>query len=128
MLIRLLHQKAVGKDVNLEETIGEYECSKVPQTLFESNVSMRHGCKAGWLTAMLKGTHLKMEETLLNIGWKMGSTHLEPVSLTVPPLPELIQWYKSSVSPANALVLALNSKCRVVLLASTEGTILNVGE
>ena len=62
MLIRLLHQKAVGQDVNLEETIGEYECSKAPQALFESNGSMRHGCKGGWLTAVLKETHLKMEE------------------------------------------------------------------
>jgi hypothetical protein len=42
----LLHQKAVGKDVNLEETIGEYECSKIPQASFESNGSMRRGCKA----------------------------------------------------------------------------------
>ena len=74
--------------------------------------------------------HLKMEEKLLDIGWKTGSTHLEPVSLTVPPLPELSQWYTSYVSPANALVivLALNAKCRVVLLASANGTIPNVGE
>ena len=59
-----------------------------------------------------------------------GSTHLEPVSLTVPPLPELSQWYTSYVSPANALVivLALNAKCRVVLLASANRTIPNVGE
>ena len=80
---------------------------------------------------MLKETHLKMEK-LLDIGWKMCSTHLEPVSLTVPPLPELTQWYlhTSCVSPANALVIvqALNSKCRVVLLASAKGTISNVGE
>jgi len=48
MLIRLLHQKGVGEDFNLEETIGEYECSKVPQALLESNGSMRHGCKSGW--------------------------------------------------------------------------------
>ena len=36
----------------------------------------------------------------------------------------------SYVSPANALVivLALNAKCRVVLLASANGTIPNVGE
>ena len=46
MLIRLLHQKAVGKDVNLEETIGDSESSKVPQASFESNGSMRQGCKA----------------------------------------------------------------------------------
>ena len=75
-------------------------------------------------------THLKMEEKLLDIGWKTDSTLLEPVSLTVPPLPELTQWYTSYVSPANALVivLALNSKCRVVLLASAKGTIPNVGK
>ena len=109
MLIGLLNQKAVGKDVNVEETIGEYECSKVPQALFESTGSMRHGGKAGWLTAVLKETHLKM---------------------TVPPLPELTQWYTSCVSPTNArvIVLALNSKCRVVVLASAKGTISNVGE
>ena len=79
---------------------------------------------------MLKETHLKMEENLLDIGWKTRSTHLEPVSLTVPPLPELTQLYTSYVSPANALVidLALNSKFRVVLLASANGTITNVGE
>ena len=79
---------------------------------------------------MLKETHLKMEEKLLDIGWKTRSTHLEPVSLTVPPLPELTQLYTNYVSPANALVivLALNSKCRVVLLASVNGTIPNVGE
>ena len=60
----------------------------------------------------------------------MGSTYLEPVSFTVPPLQELKQWYISCVSPANAhvIVLALNSKSRVVLLSSAKGTILNVGE
>ena len=38
--------------------------------------------------------------------------------------------YTSYVLPANALVivLALNSKCRVVLLASANGSIPNVGE
>ena len=79
---------------------------------------------------MLKETHLKMEDTLLDFGWKMGATHLEPVSLTVPSLPELTQWYISCVSPANALVivLALNSKYRVVVLASAKETIPNVGE
>jgi len=79
---------------------------------------------------VLKETHLKMEEKLLDIGWKTGSTHLEPVSLTVSPLPELTQWNTSYVSPANALVivLALNSKRRVVLLAIANGTIPNVGE
>jgi hypothetical protein len=71
-----------------------------------------------------------MEQKLLDFGWKMGSTHLEPLSLTVPPLPELKQWYISCVSPANAqvIVLALNSKCRVELLASAKGTVPNVGE
>ena len=130
MLIRLLHQKGIWENVNLEETIGEYECSKVPQALFESNGSMRQGCKGLRLTAVLKETHLKMEDKLFDIGWKTGSTHLEPVSLTVPPLPELSQWYTSYVSLANALVivLALNVKCRVVLLASANGTIPNVGE
>ena len=65
------------------------------------------------IMVVLKVTHLKMEDKLLYIGWKMGSTRLEPVSLSVPPLPELTQWYTSCVSPANALVivLALNSKC-----------------
>jgi len=33
MLIRL-YQKAVGKNVNLEETIGEYERSKVGRASF----------------------------------------------------------------------------------------------
>ena len=77
---------------------------------------------------MLKETNLKMEEKLLDVGWKTGSTHLEPVSLSVPPLSELSQWHTSYVSPANALVivLALNAKCRVVLLASANGTIPNV--
>ena len=82
MLIGLLQQKAIGKDVNLEETIGEYECSKVPQAFFEQNGSMRHGCTAGWLTGVLNETHLKMEEKLLDFTWKMGATHLEPISLT----------------------------------------------
>ena len=74
--------------------------------------------------------HLKMEEKLLDIGWKMGSTHLEPVSLTVPPLPDLTQWYTSCVSPASALVIvqALNSNCRVVLLESAKGMVQNMGE
>ena len=60
--------------------------------------------------------------------WKMGVTHLEPVSLTVPPLPELTQSLTNCVSPANAfvIVLALNSKCHIVLLANAKGTILNV--
>ena len=89
---------------------------------------MRHGCMTCWLTGVLKETHLKMEEQLLDFGWQMGATHLEPLSLTVPPLPELTQWCTSCVSPANALitVLALNSKCRVVLLA--KATIPNMGE
>ena len=39
-------EKAFAKDIKLEETIGEYECAKVLQALFESNGSMRHGCKA----------------------------------------------------------------------------------
>ena len=79
---------------------------------------------------MLKETHLKMVEKLLDIGWKMCSTHLEPVSLTVPPLPEFTQWYRSCVSPANAsvIVLALNSKCHVLMLASAEGIIPNLDE
>ena len=128
MLIRLLQQKADGKDVNLEEIIGEYECSKVPQALFESNGSMRHGYRAVWLTDVFKETHLKMEEKLLDFGWKMGVIHLETVSLTVPPLNELT--HTSCVSPANALVIvfALNFKCRVVLLASAKGPMPNVGE
>ena len=107
MLIRLLHQKGIGENVNLEETIGEYECSKVPQALFKSNGSMRQGCKR------------------LEVG-----SCAERVSFTVPPLPELSQWYTRYVSPANPLVigLALNAKCRVVLLASANGTIPNVGE
>ena len=33
MLIHLLRRKTVGKDVNLEEIIGEYECSKVRRKL-----------------------------------------------------------------------------------------------
>ena len=91
---------------------------------------MWHGCKAWLLIAVVKETHLKMEETLLDIGWKMGSTYLELVSLTVPPLPEHTQWYTSCVSPANALVNvhAVNSKCFVLHFASVKGTIPNVGE
>ena len=78
----------------------------------------------GWLTAV------KMEEKLPDYGWEMGATHLEPVSLTVPPSPELTQSLTSCVSPPNALVivLALHSKCRVVLLANAKGPISNVGE
>ena len=60
----------------------------------------------------------------------MDLTHLEPVSLTEPPLPELIQSLTSCVSSTNplAIVLALNSKCCVVLLANAKGTISNMGE
>ena len=85
---------------------------------------------AWWMRGVLEETHLKMEEKLLDFGWKMGSTHFEPVSLRVPPLPEHTQWYTSCVSSANALAIitALNSKCRVALLASTKETIPNVGE
>ena len=73
---------------------------------------------------MLKETHLKMEEKLLDIGWKTRSTHLEPVSLTVPPLPELTQLYTSYVSPANALVIVCkckrnDAKCRRVIPVRT---------
>ena len=101
----------------------------VPQALFESNGSMRQCCKGLRLIDSCAERD-SLEEKLFDIGWKTGSTHLEPVSLTVPPLPELSQWYTSYVSPANALVivLALNAKCRVVLLASANGTIPNVGE
>jgi len=58
--MRLLQQKAVREDANLEETIGEYECSNVRQALFQSNGSKGHGCMGGWLTAVLKETHLKI--------------------------------------------------------------------
>ena len=94
--------------------------------LFGSNGLMRHDGKAGWLTTVLKETHLKMEEKLPDFGWKMGATHLEPV----PPLPEPTQSPTNSASSANALVfvLALNSKCRVVLLANAKGMISNVSE
>ena len=84
-LIRLLQEKAVGKVVKLEETIGEYECSEVPQALFESNGSMRNGCMAGWLTAVLKETHLMMAEQFPDFRWEMDPTHFEPVALTVAP-------------------------------------------
>jgi len=57
-----------------------------------------------WLTGVLKNTHLQMEEKLLDIGWNMDSTHLEPVSVMVPPLPEQTQ---CCMSPANALVSVL---------------------
>ena len=79
---------------------------------------------------MLKETHLKKEDKILDFGWKMGATRLEPVSLTVPPLPEFTQSLTSCVSPANALVIVLaqNTKCRVVLLAHAMGNISNVGE
>ena len=59
----------------------------------------------------------------------MGATHLEPVFLTVPQLPQLKQWYTSCVSPANAIVIVvtLNSKCHVALLASPKVMTQNVG-
>ena len=55
---------------------------------------------------------------------------LEDGGEIMPPLAKLTQWYTSCVSPAKALVIvqALNSNCRVVLLASAKGTIPNVGE
>ena len=95
---------------------------KVPQASFESNRSMRHGCA--------ERDSLEDGGKLLDIGWKMGSTHFEPVSLTVPPLPEHTQWYTSCVSPSNALVIvqALNSNFCVVLLASAKETIPKFGE
>ena len=101
------------------------ECSEVPQALFESNGSMRHGCIAEWLTTVLKETHLKMQEKLPDFCCKMGATHLEPISLTVPQLPELTQSPTSCLFAAKALVivLALNSMCRVVLFANAKGTI-----
>ena len=56
---------------------------------------------------------------------KFGTSVFDGAAFT-----KLSQWYTSYVSPANALVivLALNAKCRVVLLASANGTIPNVGE
>ena len=57
ILKRLLQLKALGKVFNLEETIGEYECSELPSALFELNGSMRHGCKTGWMRIVLKETH-----------------------------------------------------------------------
>ena len=63
-------------------------------------------------------------------GRKMGVTHLEPVTMTVTPLPELAPEITSCVllADAHVIVLALNSKCRAVLLAHTKGLISNVGE
>ena len=60
----------------------------------------------------------------------MTRFRLEDGCHTVAPLPGLTQSPTSCVSPANALVivLALNSKCRGVLLANAKGTISNMGE
>ena len=67
-MLKHLQLKVVGRDANLEETIGKYERSKVPQALFESNGPMRHGCVARLLTAVLKETHLKVEEKIPESG------------------------------------------------------------
>jgi len=50
--------------------------------------------------------------------------------MTVTPLPELAPEITSCVllADAHVIVLALNSKCRAVLLAHTKGLISNVGE
>ena len=67
------------------ETIGECECSKVPQALFESSGSLRHGCKAGWLTTALKETHLKKEKLPVSVGrWchTFGASIFEGAAIT----------------------------------------------
>ena len=77
MLIRFLHQKAVGKDLNLEETIGEYECSKLPKLC----LSQMDRC----VVAVSQVDRCAERDSLEDggdIGWKMGSTHLGPLSLT----------------------------------------------
>ena len=52
LLKRIFQLKSSGMDVNLEETIGRYECSVVPSSLFEDG-NMRKTNKAVWLNAIL---------------------------------------------------------------------------
>ena len=98
------------------------------------NVLRYHKLCLSQIDRCVKAVRLKVdscaERDSLEDGGEIIRYRLEPVSSTVSPLPDLTQWNTSYVSPANALVivLALNSKCRVVLLASANGTIPNVGE
>ena len=64
ILKRLIQLKAVGHEVNLEETIGEFECAKAPPSMFEVNEQMRHGNKSVWLTALQKETSLEVRDSL----------------------------------------------------------------
>lgn len=62
---RLLKLNAAGRDVKLEDTIGSYECSNVPPSLFDDKHQLRHGTKSSWVTGILAETKLKAEERLL---------------------------------------------------------------
>ena len=64
ILKRIIQLKATGQDVNLDETIGQYECAQAPPSLFESDGLMRHGNKSVWLSAILKETSLEVKDTL----------------------------------------------------------------
>lgn len=64
ILKRIIQLKAAGKEVNLEETIGEFECAKAPPALFESDGLMRHGNKSVWLAAIQKETSLELKDCL----------------------------------------------------------------
>ena len=60
----MLQIKAVGRDVCIEQTIGEYECPKVRPSLFEADGVMLHSNTSMWLTTLLKETHVQLENNL----------------------------------------------------------------
>ena len=64
ILKRILQLQAIGKNIDIEGLIGEYECAKVPPSLFETNGLMRKSNKASWLTVIAKETKFTMEERL----------------------------------------------------------------
>ena len=64
ILKRLLQLEAIGHNIDLEETIGHFECAKAPPSLFDANEQMRHGNKSVWFTALQKETSLQVRDSL----------------------------------------------------------------
>jgi hypothetical protein len=73
ILKRLLQLNAAGQDIDLDKTIGEFECCSQPPSLFEADGTMRHGNKATWLTSILSETQVTSLEELPQTGKKTAT-------------------------------------------------------
>ncbi|MES9879520.1 MAG: hypothetical protein ABW185_01410 [Sedimenticola sp.] len=64
VLKRLLRAKTDGAEVSMENTIGDFECSNVPLSLFENEGMMRQGNKAMLFTTVKTQSNIQATEQL----------------------------------------------------------------